>query len=1131
MNNISPNMTAISSPVEADPNLAYVTRLFEENGMTPPPAEDTDPDFFDYVGDTVKALAVGASSAVVETANLPVDIINLVRDDDNQLEGFSNPLKEAFAPVTGWGRGVESVTQFALGMLGAGKVLKAAKLLQGTGKAATIGRGMAEGALADFSVFDGNEARLSNLVQNTAFAGPVTEFLAANDDDPAALGRLKNAIEGLGLGIVGEALITAVRGAKAARAAKTVTEAEEAVIKTADELEALGAKSGHTAEELGTAVDAVISGGDTRALSEFAEQGGVIKVSGEIDGKPVSEALGELTDTTTTTTATAALKDLPSTEEFGKLVDKALADGRSVNDISDVELLLGRGLTFKTPEEKALMAEYGEAIWEKTLKGKGVEAHAEVLAKYPEWVESQGLQGVIEEGRHVLEVMEGLTKKLAAFDATAKSMGARAVQLWDSLKLKGVDPSTNEEFQQISRAYQELTLISKNTVTASARVVSFRRHKADYLPDDVLARVLKMTDGDPEKVTKILNAHRSGGAFKTMTEIITNGLLSSPKTHAINITGNFFKTLLMPAEKMLGGWRMGDEAMMREGMETYTGIRKYFGESLKMARLSWKEGENILDAGHKVMDTQNHRNILGTYDKVKEDILTRKQARGDTSGTLSELEELQAHAFAFLGVPSRALGAADEFFKQLNYRANVYAKLTGEAASNPSLAGNAQAMAEFVENGMVTAFDKAGRGTREDALRLAQEATWTQPLRDDAYFNGGLGQAALNMVNSYPPLRLVMPFIRTPTNLIRDFVAHTPGLNRLTKRYKDAINAGGERKAHALGQTATGAVLWTTAVGLAASGKMTGGYPRDPATRQAWIDSGIEPYSFKIGDAYISFARLDPFATFFGIAADVAEYSRTWSDSAKGNWAGGAVLALANNITSKSYLTGLVELMDALTDTTVDASQMEKFIRRSVTMLVPYSSGLRFSRQMIDGNMREVRDSLDALINTLPLASSMLPVRRSWLTGKPVSQNLFWGENNNDLVTNELARLGNALHIGAPSRSLSGVELDGDQYSRLCELMGTMKPGGKTLHEKLGEVMKGHQYDIDRKRTPDMPGDMGSPRTALVEDVIRDYRRQAQKKLRQERPELAEAITRQWQVKVASRRGEADKVKELLSMP
>lgn len=1136
-----------------DPNLAYVTSLLEGAGMTPDDVsgyleqgglktgaplqaagdEETEaPGILDYVGDTLKGLATGAAGAVVETLNLPVDIVNLLRDDDNQFEGLDNPLKAGFAPTTAWGKGVESVTQFALGMIGAGKVLKAAKLLQGAGKAAAVGRGMTAGAIADFSVFDGNEARLSNLIRGTAFANPVTDFLASKDDDPAVLGRFKNAIEGLGLGVVGEALVVAVKGTKAARAAKNVTEAEDALIHASDELEALAVRSGQTPEQLGQSVDAVLSG-DAEAVSVMSDMAGSVKEADSISeaGRSVTEAGLPHAEAMTAglPARDAAPPPVLSPEEFGKVLDKALAKGKTAQEVFEEELLIGRALTFKTPEEANLMSAYSEKVWERTLKGQGPERHAEVLEQCPAWIESQGLKGIIEEGRNIREVMEGLTRKHLTFDMTARSLGYRVTQLGDSLRLKGLDPLKDAEWLEMQRAYQELSLISKDITTAVGRDMRARQLKTDYLPPDVMEQVLKMADNDPEKILRIQNAHRNGGTFKTITEIVTNGLLSSPKTHVVNITGNVFKTLLMPAEKMWGGRFMGDESMIREGISTYTGMRKYFTESLKMAHLAWKSGDNILDAGHKVMDG-NNRTVLGTFDKVKQDILDRKIARGDTSGRLSELEELQAHCFSFLGVPSRALGAADEFFKQLNYRANVYAKLSGEAAGKFS--GDAAAMARYVEDGMEAAFDKAGRGTRTDALRIAQEATWTQPLRDDAYFGGGVGQAALNMVNGYPPLRLVMPFIRTPTNLIRDFVAHTPGLNTLTKRYKDAIAAGGERKAHALGQTATGSVLWMTAATLAYSGKMTGGYPRDPAARQAWIDSGIEPYSFKIGDKFVSFARLDPFSTFFGIAADIAEYTRNWGDSARGNLAGGAVLALANNITSKSYLMGLVELMDALTDTTVDASRMEKFIQRSVTMFVPYSSGLRFTRHMADDSLREVRGNLDAILNSIPLASHLLPERYSWLTGKAVSHNLIYGENTNDLVTNELARLGNSLRVGAPSKSLGGVELDAAQYSRLCELHGTIKIGGKTLHESLTEAMRGYRYDLRREHTPDMPGgDLSNPRSLLVEEIIRDYRRRAQEQLKRESPELQEATARQWQVKVSARKGDAGRVKELLSMP
>lgn len=1113
---------------------------------------DEDPGFFGTIADIGGGIIAGADDAVGETVNLITsDAVNLFMDEEDRVGDVW--AKSTIKQTTAAGKIAKSISQFAVGFIGAGKFLKAAKLLQGAGKAVTFGRGMAEGALADFTVFDGNEERLSNLVQsNPDLANPITEFLAAKEDDPEVIGRLKNAIEGMALGVVGEGLIAIVKGMKAARTAKTVAEAEDAVIHTADELEDIAAKSGTTAEELAGSVDdlartadVAVSGGEgeVKALTDALEDSGG-KAEITVHGVDAEQAMAAVDDVAEAAARDAddALKATPAMkgaaikaafkpEEMQGLVQKALDGGRSVKEILDGEYLIGNTgrIKFDSLDELRLHGEYAVKALDKTLKGKGVEAHQVILDNSAEWLESMSLRGLLDAAAHDKTTMRDLAARAVAYKMGSKAAGMKLLEIQRSINLHGSTPELMEEFTKASRAFQDLSLAAKDITTTSARITSAGRIQAGYMKPELMAAIIKATDGDPEKVLKILNMSRTRRAYNTLQEIVINGLLSSPKTHAVNITGNMLKAALMPAEKMIGGAFMGNRQMVIEGAQTYAGLFKYLGESWKAAKMAMKMGENILDRGHKVMDAPN-QTILGTYEKIKENIIAGRAAKGgDLGGGLNALEELQARTMSFIGLPSRALLGMDEVFKQLNYRANLYGKLTAEGVTK--FGDDTLRVAEFVENGMGKAFDASGRGMDAAAMRYGQEATWTQKLKDDAYFNGGLGQALTNAANQYPPLRLVMPFIRTPTNLIRDFVAHTPGLNMVTKRYRDAVAAGGERAAHAYGQTATGAMLWTTAIGLAASGQMTGGYPKDPATRQAWIDSGIEPYSFRIGDTYLSFARLDPFATFFGIAADYAEYSRNWNDSAKGNWASGAVLALGNNILSKSYLTGLTDLIEALGDQSVDSTAMQRYMQRSVTMFIPYSSGLRFTRQLADDNMREVRGMFDSILNTIPVGSTLLPERRSWITGKAIPHNVFWGEHKDDIVTNELARLGDNLSIGAPGRKLKGVTLDGEQYSRLCELQGTIKIGGLTQHEHLTRLMRSSAYDMGRRRMQDMPGDLESPRTQMVEKVITQYRTAAQKALLREDKALAAAADKELKTRIAARRGDRNKLQELLETP
>lgn len=138
-----------------------------------------------------------------------------------EQEESGNTVLNAISPDKGdtvTGALVRGVAQFLLPFAAASKGLTAANLLQGAGFKALAARGAVAGAVADFSAFDGHEERLSDLVQQfPALQNPVTEYLAASDEDGEIEGRFKTAVEGLGLGILAEGLVAGVKAIKNSR--------------------------------------------------------------------------------------------------------------------------------------------------------------------------------------------------------------------------------------------------------------------------------------------------------------------------------------------------------------------------------------------------------------------------------------------------------------------------------------------------------------------------------------------------------------------------------------------------------------------------------------------------------------------------------------------------------------------------------------------------------------------------------------------------------------------------------------------------------------------------------------------------------------------------------------------------
>ena len=1131
------------------------------------------------IGDMGASAMSGAYDAIANTVNLPNRLINMVLPDEYKLKDLMP--QAAYEPQTTAGAITKGIVQFAEGVVGAGKFLKAAGLLQQSGVAVT---GLAKGAVADFTVFDAHEERLSNLIESCpTLANPVTEFLAADENDSEALGRFKNVIEGMALGVVGEALITAVRSIKNVRAARTVVDAEQALIQSSDEMEVLAARAGQSTEELTQSVDAVISGGDARVLdgvaTKVSEAGGNVELNVHGAAKDVDSLAGALETTADARRSpefqevspphlvddaqvaihengerltdealemirqnptSRVTKNILSASEFTGLINKAIDSGVGIRGVLDLEFLFGnaRRVNFDSEAERKLASFVYAELIEKTLKGRGVQVQEVILENSEEWLKATGQVDLLKSAAKDRAAMQDLTKRALAYKLATKSYGAELVDIQKQINLHGATDELIKRRDALSQAYQELSLASKDITTTGARLTANGRIEPGYgatkefIPSEQFTELLQLTDNNPEKAIQLLaQMRRSVGqrTLHTIQSVVINGLLSSPLTHAVNTINNALKTAIMPAEAFLGDLvRPTANADFGRMVGTYSALGRYLGESWKAAKLAMKTADNILDAGHRVADAKGAAR-LNTYTKLKEyyqakNIMNKLAEQPAHVRKLTETwQEISAWSMTFINLPSRGLMGMDELFKQLNYRANMHVKLTDEAFAR--FGGKSDEVGKYVENGMRAAFDEQGRGLDAAAVGLAQESTWTQSL------DYGIGQALSNAADTWQPLRLVVPFIRTPTNLIRDAVAHTPGLNLCTRRFRQAYAAGGEARSKALGQMATGTMVWTTAIMAAESGRLTGGYPKDPAAKQAWMDAGIMPYSIKVGDKYVSFSRFDPFSTILGLAADYTEYSRNWADSTKGNWASGALTAVASNVVNKSYLTGIMDIMAAITDDSMDSTAMERYLRQATTMFIPYSAGLRFARQLTDDPVREVRSAWDNIYNSIPGASSRLPVKYSWLTGQAASRNLLVSKDKSDLVTTELINLGDNLSIGAPGRKLKGVELDAEQYSRLCQLQGTIKIGGLTQHERLERLMKSPAYDLGRRKIPDMPGDLENPRTRMVEKVIDDYRKAAQKAILREDDKLRSATDIELKTRIAARRGQASRVQELLTMP
>lgn len=1119
---------AASMPVERPALPSPVAVNYDdENGRY----KDDDASFGDYVIDFFRGIGNGAAQAGAETAELAHNLIPGTEEVDyNGSEVFGKN-------TTGLGTFTRNATAFLVDFIGfgiAGKALKGVKLARGLfkgGKAAKWGRSAAQGFAAEAASMDGMEDGIIDmLTQNPAVGDFVQDAAAKSKDKSDFEGRLLHGFEGV---FVGEAVNFAFAKIFGKFFSKGRVEIGE--LSPADRRE--------LAQELSE-----IPGLEDDLLrrahpTEFDDA--ILPVSGQqaIEPKPGEfglpdngflEQAGQTTSARTGVsreTGEGILNDLRKTLESSTTKEEAFENisadyNLSTRIIRDEDPLKILNEVHDRMEPATLQARTGTEHFEQAA-AEGAERLREFGMENPAELIAAAASGrlPLREVKQTIDFLKDSTEYLTGYLGNmAKRSGINDYEL------------TTQELYDVFRAKSLLDAVyvaERNLGTETGRALSYFRHTGKVHEDSWLKEVytapLGLTpDGMAAEMAKQgFNAKRAKAFLREMdlnegnlpaqaraarkftneptklgmlNEFRINNMLSGPFTMTANLIGNVLKSLSMPTEKYLAGAITGNAAMRQEAMDTFAGLITFWRDSWTLARKAFKVGDNIIDQAGSKMEVNGAQ--------ITEENIRKLMLKGEER-ELSPVESNIASAMGFLGpylrIPSRIMVSTDEFFKQLNFRADYAAKLMRAEREKGTV--NPWVLSERVRSGMDGIIDPATGNIKTEALKdadsvarqsleYARQSTWTQDLGKDTI--GGVMQ---NAAYQMPALRFIVPFIKTPVNIFRDFVTHIPGVANFTRQYKEAIAKGGEEAALAHSKLAFGTGTISLAVMLAATGQITGSPPKDPRQRNALEATGWKPYSIKVGDRYISYRRLDPIGMFFGICADlnVAGHYLTqgqFEDAFKTSCA-----ALCNNITSKTYMQGIAEFMDLAMNPEMTA---KKYFAKNATTFIPFASGLRFARGLTDDSMRDTRDFMDYLLNSVPGFSDSVPARRNWVTGEVLTSDLL-PRQKHDMVLDEMDKMSTSVQ-GAPSRSIHGIDLNGTQYSRFLELHGTTKIQGKTLYEALGDLFQSEGYDINRTLLGDPPDKENGPRAVAIRRLVYAYRQQAIDDLLMEDRELNNAV-------------------------
>lgn len=1029
-----------------------------------------------------RALPNAVTSAISETADLVYQIGGLeLKAIDKVLGTKLSKDKDIYFPeIPEWkikddpetttGQIAQNVAKFVLGFFGGGKITKGAKVAKVVAKGATklmsarkaiqagklTEQGL-KGVISDMAVFDGHEERLSNLIQEVpALKNPINDYLAADENDTELEGRLKNAAEGLGLGVLTDGLVRGVKAIKKARVVEDFLKQDKDIAKATQKAELSPVKKEFDFSNL------------QYKLSKGAKETQGIKPE-EITSVPKKDNVFiNFANIDTGDDVKNAIQNIADSNKKG--IDKAR---RGVQTFQDIKLNADQENAWKVLSERRT----GQPLnAEQSLAARNLwAASGEKLTELAEIASQNPSEENLFMFRKMLDVHNMIQKEVIS----ARTETARALSSWR------IPSGGNKEISS-----QLAEVLERNGGAKGTRQLA-----------ETISKMAQ--NGQIDAIETMVEKVNKPGFMDMLLEYRTAALLTRPTTHIVNVTSNFATSLWDLADRAvssrLSSW-LGTEngVALGEATAQLKGMVGSFWDALKLAKENWTTG--ISKYGADKIEVKKNAIRSGAQPlgyEIKEGTLLGKAV--DFVGRLNQ-------------IPFRALGASDEFFKTIAYRGELRAQAWRTAAKEANegtikMSARDARVQEILNN--------PPENLRVEAMGKAEYVTFTNTPNQVAQSLQGLSR-------KFPMLKLIVPFINTPSN-VWDFAFKHSVMAPLYQSVRADILAGGARKDLALGRIATGSMIMAQIADWADKGIITGGGPESRNERIALMNTGWQPYSVKIGDKYFSYRRFDPISTLVGMGADFIETSKAAEELIEDEEQNGIGIRLAfltaQSLLDTNFMMGLSNLAEAIND---PQRYGQKFVEDMATSFVPGIVGGNI-RNYADEYQRETGDLLDKMKNKIPGLSKDLPMKYDLFGRERLAVSGF-GPIYDTLVpvrvnTKEAEPIDREImeqetYLAMPNKKVNyeGVEINlknyPDIYSRYVKLAGNEleldKYEGMGCKDFLNSVIEGDSQYSQIYETYSEGAEGG--KSDFIRRVVNDYREAARAELLEEFPTLANKV-------------------------
>ena len=453
---------------------------------------------------------------------------------------------------------------------------------------------------------------------------------------------------------------------------------------------------------------------------------------------------------------------------------------------------------------------------------------------------------------------------------------------------------------------------------------------------------------------------RASGWAGTIHQLRTASMLSSPFTHARNITGNAVPAVLELPQQFWTSMRAHgtrnplDDQVLEDVQMRFAGMvwgsRKGWQLMKADLGLAWRgaEGREAIELRMKEQNVDWIRRDfaqgtkwdpglpLDSDEAVRELNETMQPGRWFGEKGRRALEENR-----LLKSPLAMLQTEDMYFKSVNYFGEVFYR-AGKQARQEGLTG--QDLRNRVEE--IVTGHQAGDDLHAHGMNTAEQNTFTNDLTG---WSANL-QPLLTKWNQLP--RWIVPFYKTPVNILKTEVRYTPGLNFMLKEVRDNWRKGGEDWHKEQARMMTGAVLAGASWGLVESGRVTG------SGRAHGYRQRAEPASsIKIGDTWYPYSYIPIVGAHLGVLAEAHELqaaAQTDEEIDAADHIMGLAQAIVGRGIEASWVGDTMDFFETIGSEGVGKGDKAiRYLMRQIQPMVPFQGARRDTARIMDRGMRE----------------------------------------------------------------------------------------------------------------------------------------------------------------------------------